>query len=95
MGGGGPGLSDGSGGESEVDKERGERGQVDACAREHGSHRARLHISSGIATERRAAYFDDKQHGRDLSAAQQIRWRDRGEEEEEGRGREGESCEER
>lgn len=41
-------------------------------------HMCVFHISSEITEKRRAAYFDDKQHGRDLSAAQQIRWRDRG-----------------
>lgn len=39
---------------------------------------AERHISSEIAMKRHAAYLDDKQHGRDLSAAKQIRQKDRG-----------------
>lgn len=31
------------------------------------------HISSEMAAKRHGAYLDDKQHGRDLSAAEQIR----------------------
>lgn len=38
------------------------------------------HISSEIAAKRHDAYLDDKQHGRDLSAAEQIRQKDKGEE---------------
>lgn len=34
---------------------------------------AERHISSEITMRRHAAYLDDKQHGRDLSATQQIR----------------------
>lgn len=34
---------------------------------------AERHISSEITTRRHAAYLDDKQHRRDLSATQQIR----------------------
>lgn len=41
---------------------------------------AERHISSEIAMKRHGAYLDDKQHGRDLSAAEQIRQKDGGEE---------------
>ena len=39
---------------------------------------AERHISSGITMKRHAAYLDDKQHGRDLSATLQIRRKDSG-----------------
>lgn len=39
---------------------------------------AERHISSEITMKQHAAYLDDKQHGRDLSATKQIRQKDRG-----------------
>lgn len=42
--------------------------------------KAERHISSEITMKRHAAYLDDKQHGRDLSATKQIRQKDRGKE---------------
>lgn len=57
---------------------------------------AERHISSEITMKRHAAYLDDKQHGRDLSATKQIRQKDRGRQRTETeREIEGESCEER
>lgn len=41
---------------------------------------AERHISSEITMKRHAAYLDDKQHGRDLSATKQIRQKDGGKE---------------